>query len=90
MSPLVTRIYAAWEKHHSARLHSGNINEEPVLVTEYPKSPEFLILCPDNWRTLCRDRDIDEMGMMMSREFMGMKISVLIGHGDIPDTVEVR
>lgn len=91
MSAITDRILDAWENHQRPRLHSGMVNKEPVLATEYPKAPKFLILCPNNWDKLRRDIAVDYMQLMVSQRFIEMRISILMGrHEDIPDTVEVR
>ena len=91
MNDIRSRIIDAWEKHQNPRLHSGMIDGEPVLVTEFPKPPKFLILCPRNWYKIRKSSSDYSHFSCEIPKFMGMSICVLEGINEmIPDTIEVR
>lgn len=64
-------------QNQAARLHSGMIDGEPVLVTEYPNRPTYVIMSNDIHRQAAME---DRMGVnfdLFNQTYMGLTIAIV-------------
>lgn len=90
---IAEEVWRLWEQHQGARLHSGMLNGEPVLVTENPPAPTFLILSQRRFSQLLREGDRELVTYSGDKEYrcMGMLIAVIQGPYNENDmTMEVK
>lgn len=77
---MIIEIRELWCKHQRPRLHLGEIDGKPVLVTEYPEPPTFLIMSEMVFRDL-RKECMDYNAMMTTKDgefrFLNMRVAVI-------------